>query len=97
MTTPTTTARSTGRRRRGGAPVNPRMRRLKNVAQFWQTRLDACGDDWAMAAAVAFDRARAVASRAERDGDPKALYNLAQMLTEWALRGEEAEDKRRYG
>lgn len=75
--------------------MSPQMRRLHNLARFWQQRYEACGDDHGELARVSFDRARAAATRAQRDGTrPLAMYELAEALTAWAEQAERAEAKR---
>lgn len=68
---------------------NPELRRRRNMAAFWQERYNKAADSGELAA-IAFDRARAAALRAESEGRP-VMYELAQMLSEWAERIERAE------
>lgn len=55
------------------------------MAAFWQGRYDRAAHDPGELASVAFDRARAAAR-----ADGRRLYELAQMLSEWAERVERA-------
>lgn len=76
--------------------TNPELKRRKNMAAFWNTRYEqaAASGGTSALAAVAFDRARAAALRAEDNGHPESMYALAQMLSEWAERMERAEPQR---
>ncbi|MFF5265334.1 hypothetical protein ACFY4C_41170 [Actinomadura viridis] len=71
--------------------MSPERRRLHNLARFWQQRYDACGGDHGELARVSFDRARAAATRAQREGRrPQAMYELAEVLNAWAEQAEQA-------
>ncbi|NAS22502.1 hypothetical protein GT755_12495 [Herbidospora sp. NEAU-GS84] len=65
-------------------------RRLDNLAQFWNSRLQGVTSDAALAQ-VCFDRARAAARRAQRAGDQQAMHELATLLATWAEQRERAE------
>lgn len=69
------------------------LRRLKNIAAFWNGRLAAARDDAALAR-VCFDRARAAAKRGQRGGQPRAMHALAELLTAYAEQQERAEVER---
>lgn len=79
---------------RRARPKAPHLRRLDNLAAFWRQRYAEAGDDHGMLAGFAFDRAKAAARRAVRDGHPLAMYELAQLLHEWSERAENAEAER---
>ncbi|CNF62762.1 Uncharacterised protein [Mycobacterium tuberculosis] len=84
--------------RKASKPVNPRLRRMRNLQAFWQARYEAVADDHGELARVTFDRARAAARRVERSGlRPLAMHELAQLLNEWAERLEAAETKHDAG
>lgn len=68
-------------------------RRMQNKARFWNERYQAVKSDAALAQ-VAFDRARAAARLAQRDGDQRAMYDLAMLLSTWAEQRERAEIER---
>ncbi|GAA0970592.1 hypothetical protein [Actinocorallia libanotica] len=71
-------------------PMSPQMRRLHNLAAFWDAKFKACTTDAALAR-VCFDRARAAARRAQDRGESSAMHDLAALLAEWAQRLEDAE------
>jgi hypothetical protein len=73
---------------------NPELQRRKNMAAFWQQRYDKAGNDHSELASISFDRARAAALRVMDNGQPMVMYELAQMLSEWAEQIERAEAKR---
>jgi hypothetical protein len=66
------------------------MRRLENLARFWNERVQAVSTD-ADLARVCFDRARAAARRAQRGGDARAMHELAELLAAWAAQREHSE------
>lgn len=68
-------------------------KRLENLAKFWNDRINAVRSDAALAQ-VCFDRARAAARQAQRDGNPRAMHELAELLATWAQRQEEAHARR---
>lgn len=68
-------------------------RRLDNQARMWRARYEAC-KNYTDAVRVAFDRARAAARAAERDGNREAWKDLAQLLTNWAEAMEQAAARR---
>lgn len=65
------------------------LRRLRNLAEFWNPRMQAATDD-AELARICFDRAKAAAKRAQKCGDPAAMHELAQELAQWAAGKERA-------
>ncbi|MGA5220909.1 hypothetical protein ACPCAE_33235 [Streptomyces cinereoruber] len=67
--------------------------RLRNLAEFWGPRMAAAATD-ADLVKVVFDRAKAAAKRAQRNGDPTAMHELAKALDAWASAMEEREAKR---
>ncbi|MET8686318.1 hypothetical protein ABZV77_19090 [Streptomyces sp. NPDC004732] len=69
------------------------LKRLKNLATFWNPRLEAATND-AELAKVCFDRAKAAARRAQKSGDIKAMHELAQEIANWAAGKERAEAQR---
>lgn len=71
------------------------VRRLQNLARFWNERAGAVTTD-ADLAKVCFDRAKAAARRAQRSKrNPRAMHELAELLATWAEQQEHAEA--RYG
>ncbi|MFI6296684.1 hypothetical protein ACIBEJ_34200 [Nonomuraea sp. NPDC050790] len=64
-------------------------RRLQNLARFWNERIQAVRSDAALAQ-VCFDRARAAARQSQRDGNSRAMHELAEVLATWAQRHEDA-------
>lgn len=66
------------------------MRRLQNLARFWNERLRSVSTD-AELAQVCFERAKAAARRAQRGGDTRAMHELAELLSTWAAQREQAE------
>lgn len=68
-------------------------RRLQNLARFWNNRIQAVRSDAALAQ-VCFDRARAAARQAQRDGHSQAMHDLAELLATWASRQEDAHARR---
>ncbi|MEV0826383.1 hypothetical protein [Nonomuraea rubra] len=76
------------------AKMSPEARRrLENLAKFWNDRIKAVRSDAALAQ-VCFDRARAAARQAQRDGNARAMHELAEMLATWASRQEDAHARR---
>jgi hypothetical protein len=76
------------------ASISPdARRRLANVAKFWNDRISRVNSDAALAQ-VCFDRARAAARQSQRDGNPHAMHELAEMLATWASRQEDAHARR---
>ncbi|MGI5330960.1 hypothetical protein [Actinomadura nitritigenes] len=73
--------------------MSPELRRRRNLAEFWQQRYNAAGQDHGELARVAFDRARAAAVRARRAGESLALYELAESLVKWAEEVEQRADR----
>lgn len=69
------------------------LKRLRNLAAFWNPRMQAAGDD-AELARVCFDRAKAAAKRAQKNGDSQAMHKLAQELARWAADLERADATR---
>lgn len=59
------------------------MTQQQNIAEHWNSRQKAAKNDRELAA-VMVDRARSVAKKAERAGDPRAWYALAEALHAWA-------------
>ncbi|MFZ3475485.1 hypothetical protein ACODT4_41435 [Streptomyces sp. 2.9] len=57
--------------------------RLKNIAKHWDPRMAEAKTD-ADLAKVLFDRCKAAAKRAQRNGEPGAMHELATALAEWA-------------
>lgn len=57
-------------------------RRLQNLRAFWDPKMQAAADD-AELVKVLFDRAKAAAKRAQRNGNPAAMHELAQELANW--------------
>lgn len=81
--------------RKAGKPVEPpHVRRLRNLAAFWQQRYAAVNGDHGELARVSYERARAAATRAVRAGNSLAMYELAEALTKWAEAAEQAEARR---
>ncbi|GAA4600367.1 hypothetical protein GCM10023194_81480 [Planotetraspora phitsanulokensis] len=68
-------------------------RRLENLANTWNPRMEAATDD-ASLAKVCFDRAKAAARSAQRGGNPRAMHELAVLLATWAEGHETAEARR---
>ncbi|WP_188188078.1 hypothetical protein [Nonomuraea sp. SYSU D8015] len=67
------------------------LRRLQNLARTWNERTQAVKDD-AQFAKLCFDRAKAAARRARRSQrNPRAMYELAELLATWAAQQEESE------
>lgn len=83
--------------RKGKKQKNPELERLRNLARFWQQRYDACGTDHGELARVSFERARAAVRRGEREGVGPSMYELAQLLSQWAEQAERAQTKRAAG
>lgn len=69
------------------------LKRLKNLAEFWNPRMESASGD-AELAKVCFDRAKAAARRAQKAGDTAAMHELAQELANWAAGKERAEARR---
>jgi hypothetical protein len=69
-------------------------KRLANLAKFWNDRINAVRSDAALAQ-VCFDRARAAARQAQRDGNQRAMHELGELLATWAQRQEDAHARRR--
>ncbi|MFH8582539.1 hypothetical protein [Streptomyces zaomyceticus] len=59
------------------------LKRLRNLAEFWNPRMKAATDD-ADLARICFDRAKAAAKRAQKNGQPNAMHELAGQLASWA-------------
>ncbi|MFG3223071.1 hypothetical protein [Streptomyces sp. NPDC048185] len=57
-------------------------RRLQNLKAFWDPKMQAATSD-AELVKVVFDRAKAAAKRAQRNGNPAAMHELAQSLAAW--------------
>ncbi len=68
-------------------------RRLHNLAEFWRPKMAAATTD-ADLVKVVFDRAKAAAKRAQRNGDATAMHELAKALDAWAAAMEEREARR---
>lgn len=83
---------TTGGRRK--PPVNPVKRRRQNHKDFWEARYKAVGNDYAEMSRVAYERARSAAKRAVAAGEERALYELAELLTQWSLEAERANERR---
>ncbi|NUK94013.1 hypothetical protein HRW16_19680 [Streptomyces lunaelactis] len=69
------------------------LKRLRNLANFWNPRMEAATSD-ADLVKVVFDRAKAAAKRAQKNGDPQAMHKLAQELANWAASMERADATR---
>ncbi|WP_328565279.1 hypothetical protein [Streptomyces coelicoflavus] len=69
------------------------LKRLRNLADFWNPRMEAVTSD-AELVKVVFDRAKAAAKRAQKNGDPGAMHKLAQELANWAAAMERADAAR---
>jgi hypothetical protein len=69
------------------------LKRLRNLANFWNPRMEAATDD-AELVKVVFDRAKAAAKRAQKNGDPQAMHKLAQELANWSAAMERADATR---
>lgn len=69
------------------------LRRLRNLAEFWNPRMQAAKDD-ADLARICFDRAKAAAKRAQKGGQPDAMHKLAEELARWAADMERADATR---
>jgi hypothetical protein len=65
------------------------LKRLRNLAEFWNPRMKAATSD-ADLARICFDRAKAAAKRAQKNGDAGAMHELAQELANWAAGKERA-------
>ncbi|MFH9426410.1 hypothetical protein [Streptomyces sp. NPDC017529] len=66
------------------------LKRLRNLGAFWNPRMQAATDD-ADLARICFDRAKAAAKRAQKNGDAAAMHKLAQELAQWAADMERAD------
>lgn len=66
------------------------LKRLRNISGFWTEKMAAAVSDDDLVR-ICYDRARAAARRAQKDGDPKAVHNLAETLAHWAHDRERAE------
>jgi hypothetical protein len=74
-----------------GTGMSPEaLKRLRNLANFWNPRMQAATDD-ADLARICFERAKAAAKRAQKNGDAAAMHELAKELAEWAARKERAD------
>lgn len=69
-------------------------RRLSNKRRLWRQRYEECGTDMAALVRVTYDRARAAAKAAIRDGNPDAMRELAAWLHEWSDRMETRQAER---
>ncbi|WP_229891834.1 hypothetical protein [Streptomyces lavendofoliae] len=69
------------------------LRRLRNLAEFWNPRMQAAKDD-ADLARICFERAKAAAKRAQRNGQPGAMHELAKQLAQWAAEMERQDANR---
>jgi hypothetical protein len=59
------------------------LKRLRNISTFWTDKMAAATSDEDLVR-ICYDRARAAARRAQKDGDQAAVHNLAEMLAHWA-------------
>lgn len=67
-----------------GSGMSPdALKRLRNLANFWNPRMEGATSD-AELVKVVFDRAKAAAKRAQKNGQPDAMHKLAQELAQWA-------------
>ena len=66
------------------------LKRLRNISGFWTDKMAAASSDDDLLR-ICYDRARAAARRAQKDGDPRAVHNLAETLAHWAHDRERAE------
>ncbi|MFC8223929.1 hypothetical protein ACFUTY_37895 [Streptomyces sp. NPDC057362] len=77
-----------------GSGMSPEaLKRLRNLAAFWNPRMQAATDD-ADLARICFDRAKAAAKRAQKNGQPDAMHKLAEELARWAADMERADATR---
>ncbi|MFD8533862.1 hypothetical protein ACFV0L_41285 [Streptosporangium canum] len=74
-------------------PEAEAMRRLNNIATFWNERLAAVSTE-ADLVRMCFDRAKAAAKRSQRGGNARAMHELAELLANWAAQQEDAEIRR---
>ncbi|MFB8044164.1 hypothetical protein ACFC8F_23120 [Streptomyces hydrogenans] len=72
------------------------LKRLRNLSEFWGPKMQAATSD-ADLARICFDRAKAAAKRAQRNGQAGAMHALAGQLAQWASDMERADATRHHG